>query len=109
DRNGGRAGGVESAGRLGAGSAPSVQARATKLAALRRTRAALARVESPVQGLLERAVDDVGRVRVVSDVRRDRVDRLLVAVQRIDAVDAPVVEPVRDDLLAALRPLGGCG
>ena len=57
--------------------------------------------ELPAQRRLQRARDDVLGVGVVADVVRDRVDRLLVAVERIEAVDAAVVEPVGEHLLAA--------
>ena len=56
--------------------------------------------EVAVQSGLQRAGDDVLGVRVRADVRRYRVDRLLVAVVRVEAVDAPVVEPVAKHLLA---------
>ncbi len=59
--------------------------------------------EVAAQRRLERARDDVLGVGVVAEVVRDRVDRLLVAVERIEAVDAAVVEPVGEHLLAALR------
>ena len=55
------------------------------------------------QRSLQRARDDVLGVDVVAEVVRDRVDRLLVAVERVEAVDAPVVVPVGEHLLAALR------
>ena len=56
--------------------------------------------EMAVEGGLQRARDDVLGVRVRADVRRDCVDRLLVAVVRVEAVDAAVVEPVAEHLLA---------
>jgi len=52
-------------------------------------------------GALERALDDVGRVGVVADVRRQVVERLLVAGQPIEVVDAPVVRPVEQHPLGA--------
>ena len=62
----------------------------------------------PSRADCKRARDDVLGVRVRADVRRDRVDRLLVAVVRVEAVDAPVVEPVAEHLLAArCRRAGG--
>ena len=65
------------------------------------------RREVAVDRGLQRALDDLLGVRVVAQVARDRVDRLLVAVRRVEAVDAPVVEPVREDLVPAGR--GRCG
>ncbi len=56
---------------------------------------------------LQRPRDDVLGVRVVADVVGDRVDRLLVAVQRVEAVDAAVVEPVVEHLLSARGRSGG--
>ena len=56
---------------------------------------------------LERPRDDLLRIRVVANVRRNTVDRLLVAVQRIEAVDAPVVPPVVEHPLPARRECGG--
>ena len=58
-------------------------------------------VELAAQGALERTRDDLLGVRVVPQVGRDRVDRLLVAVQWVEPVDAAVVEPVREHLLPA--------
>ena len=66
-----------------------------------RSRIAPTRREVAAKRGLERAGDDVLGVRVVTQVVGDRVDRLLVAVERIEAVDAAVVEPVRKHLLAA--------
>ena len=67
-----------------------------------RCRVSPARSELAAQRRLQRAGDDVLRVRVVAEVVGDRVDRLLVAVERVEAVDAPVVEPVPEHLLPAL-------
>ena len=43
--------------------------------------------------------DHVLGVGVVADLRRNGCDRFLVAVKRVEAVDATVVEPVREHLL----------
>ena len=50
-----------------------------------------ARRELAVDGGLERAADDLLRVRVVAEVARDRVDRVLVAVEVVEPVDPAVV------------------
>ena len=63
--------------------------------------------ELAAQRALQRAGDDVLGVGVVPDVVGDRVDRLLVAVQRVEAVDAAVVEPVAEHLLSAWGRSGG--
>ncbi len=49
----------------------------------------------------ERAADLLLRVRVVDHVGRQAVDRVAVAMERVDLADAPVVVPVCDDLLGA--------
>ena len=72
----------------------------------RRGRIVAARSELAAKRGLERAGDDLLRVRVVPQVGRDRVDRLLVAVRLVQAVDASVVEPVREDLVSAYRRHG---
>ena len=59
--------------------------------------------ELSAERALQRARDDLLGVRVVAEVVRDRVDRVLVAVERIEAVDSPVVEPVREHLVPAGR------
>ena len=57
----------------------------------------------------ERAADLLLRVRVVEDVGRERADRLAVAVERIDLVDAPVVVPVGDHRIRTARVRRGRG
>src|SRR3954447_1599185 len=59
----------------------------------------------------ERPLDVVGRARVVLHVRVgvQMLDRLRVAGNRVDAVDAVVVEPVVDDLEPAVARRSRCG
>ena len=58
---------------------------------------------------LERARDVVLRARVVAHVAREALDRVVVAVIRVGAVDAAVLPPVVDHLATAGRSGAGCG
>ena len=55
----------------------------------------------PADGVLERSLDDVGRVGVVADVRREAAQRVVVAHELVRVVAAPVVVPVEQHLLVA--------
>ena len=96
-RSSGRCTSGRSSGSSAASSGPPARAAAGRRIGRRGRRglAAHARLERPLDVLL--------RARVVPDVRRERLDRVVVAVQRIGAVDAAVVVPVVDHLARAGR------
>ena len=56
---------------------------------------------------LHRPLDVLLRARVVADVTRQRLDRVVVAVERVGAVDAAVGVPVVDHALPARGARGG--
>ena len=68
-----------------------------------------ARVLLALLRVRQRAADLLLRVRVVEHVGREDADRLAVARERVDLVDAPVVVPVVDHLLPATRRQRGPG
>ena len=84
-----------------AATARAATAWATVAAAVRPTRARVAGIGLALLRVLQRAQDVLAGARVVPHVYREDLDRVPVAVQRVDVVDAAVVVPVRDHLFRA--------